>query len=880
MADRYGDATPDSDEGSNGNADDTGSRESGKESNTDGMDVLNRRSLLKTVGVATAGAAATGFSGLGAAATTVNDISFDRVVNAVEDLGMDPNGNDPIDSAFESAIETGTLIEFPPGTYLVTSDHYDTGVSRFGVRGTGSHRNDVVFRPPSGSAVGFLRGGGTGPFTIENVSFDELDDDTSMIYLNLGSDNGVYVKNIEFLGKTPLDDASDYTINADVHNQDAVAIYENVYAGLDQPAVPADYPEGVAFIRAGPSHNGEVVLRNCAIHERNSAATRLTNCSGVTTIEGGEFVNNQNANIRFGAGNHPSKVSSATGTYVKIDGSRSASDAVRLDCTDNGYAGAIFQDLEIEWTKDSGSVITFPDWAGHGRAEFYNCVVRNDGNNAMTVNAESVDTADDKVIIENCAFTGSGKGFDAYDRDGSVIRNSCISMPNASISTFDTENVSTGGCRTPGDDSTQDTNSGPSSSITVVNTDGLTVDLSGADSTDSDGNIASYAWNVAGSSYSGQTVTHTFASSGTYTVELTVTDNDGATDTVTKDLTLDATTYENTLTIKGTGTTTEYAFEVSDALTGINGSIEEWDSVSGSSATGYVTDTTDSDEFAYDGEITSFEFLQGEAEVYRNGTQIDPTQEPNSGPTASITVVETDGLSVALSGADSTDSDGSIAGYNWTVGGSSYSGETATHTFDSGGTYTVELTVEDDDGATATTTKDVTVESASYENTLVIKGTGTTTEYAFEVSGDLQGISGSIEEWDSVSGSSATGYVTDTTDSDEFAYDGEITSFEFVEGEAEVYRNGTRINPTQSRLSIRGTGTVAEYDFAVSGDLDPVQNTIENWDDVSGSSATGFVTSKNDVDEFDITGEFTRFDFLRGDADVYVDGELIDVSTI
>lgn len=60
----------------------------------------------------------------------------------------------------------------------------------------------------------------------------------------------------------------------------------------------------------------------------------------------------------------------------------------------------------------------------------------------------------------------------------------------------------------------------------------LSCDFDGSASTDSDGSISSYAWDFGdGNSGSGANVNHIFAASGDYTVNLTVTDNEGATDT-------------------------------------------------------------------------------------------------------------------------------------------------------------------------------------------------------------------------------------------------------------------------------------------------------------------------------------------------------------
>jgi PKD repeat protein len=83
-------------------------------------------------------------------------------------------------------------------------------------------------------------------------------------------------------------------------------------------------------------------------------------------------------------------------------------------------------------------------------------------------------------------------------------------------------------------------NQSPTAAFTAT-PNGLTVAFNGAGSSDPDGAIASYSWNFGdGSTANGVNVNRTYASAGTYTVALTVTDNQGATNTRTQQVTVTA----------------------------------------------------------------------------------------------------------------------------------------------------------------------------------------------------------------------------------------------------------------------------------------------------------------------------------------------------
>lgn len=84
----------------------------------------------------------------------------------------------------------------------------------------------------------------------------------------------------------------------------------------------------------------------------------------------------------------------------------------------------------------------------------------------------------------------------------------------------------------------------------------------------------------------------------------------------------------------------------------------------------------------------------------------------NESPTATISISPSPpraSESTNFNANNSTDPDGSITSYEWSIDGMSYTGETVEHTFGEAGEYTIELTVTDDNGATATETETLEV---------------------------------------------------------------------------------------------------------------------------------------------------------------------------
>jgi len=81
----------------------------------------------------------------------------------------------------------------------------------------------------------------------------------------------------------------------------------------------------------------------------------------------------------------------------------------------------------------------------------------------------------------------------------------------------------------------------PTADYVVSSFNGLTITLDASTSTDPDGSLVSYAWNLGdGSTASGSTTEHTFGASGSYSISVTVTDDAGASDDFTADIEVSA----------------------------------------------------------------------------------------------------------------------------------------------------------------------------------------------------------------------------------------------------------------------------------------------------------------------------------------------------
>ena len=132
-------------------------------------------------------------------------------------------------------------------------------------------------------------------------------------------------------------------------------------------------------------------------------------------------------------------------------------------------------------------------------------------------------------------------------------------------------------------------NQAPTAAFSTAVSD-LRLAVDGATSADPDGSLASYEWDFGdGTTGTGVTASHDYTAAGTYAVRLTVTDDDGATDTVEQAVTVTAPRVNQAPTAAFTSTATDLTVAVdgSDSVD-LDGAVAAyaWDFGDGTTATG------------------------------------------------------------------------------------------------------------------------------------------------------------------------------------------------------------------------------------------------------------------------------------------------------
>ena len=421
----------------------------------DSNSLLNRRSYMKLSAAAAAAMGTAAVTGTASAATTRHGISFDRVVNAVDDLGWDPEGNEPIDVPTDE----GLLIEVPAGEYvfpLSGSEPHCIGgaLRRWGIRGLGDSRNDVSFRTASGDSGYFIRSDPDSEgLLLENFEWDNTDDHTGGDIGNwLQAQDKLVVKDIDHVGFSGREPYCRWSILPEIKTAGGSGRIVNytktgpsVFAGHG-----ASDGAGGVF-----SHEGLLTFENCVIANQGGDGGLYTGKhNGKIVYDSCEFRNNDMAAIRAGAG------CELRNCLILIDWDNAHPDNVIDDEKEpTGTAGLYLS--TAEYGKSGGGVYNcnfvfkstyYKGMAGihvnnsDGNFDIHDTRIQVDidrmpaiwGGNPADQRFSSHETPEKPwgLDIRNVSITGSGDMRDdgaifVENRHGTTIADSCIQTPNA-----------------------------------------------------------------------------------------------------------------------------------------------------------------------------------------------------------------------------------------------------------------------------------------------------------------------------------------------------------------------------------------------------------------------------------------------------------------
>jgi len=254
----------------------------------------------------------------------------------------------------------------------------------------------------------------------------------------------------------------------------------------------------------------------------------------------------------------------------------------------------------------------------------------------------------------------------------------------------------------------------PNATFTYSPTTPLTdqnVTFNATASYDLDGQIVNYFWDFGDENTgTGNITTHSYADNGTYTVALTVTDNEGLEDTV-----LDTIIVQNrppiaqfTETAEIVDTDVVISFNASESYDSDGYVVSYfWDFGDGTNGTGVIVNHAYIDDDNYTVTLTVTDDDGATASV--NATKTVLNRSPIASFIESATTVYS-GEPIYFNASDSYDLDGYIVDYFWDFGdGTNATGIAVSHAYVENGSYTVKLTVTDDDGASGISTDAKTI---------------------------------------------------------------------------------------------------------------------------------------------------------------------------
>ena len=362
---------------------------------------------------------------------------------------------------------------------------------------------------------------------------------------------------------------------------------------------------------------------------------------------------------------------------------------------------------------------------------------------------------------------------------------------------------------------------------------GLSCMFDASGSSDPDGAVVGYNWEFGdGATATGVAATHVYTTGGAYVVKVTVTDNGGATMSMTG--TVSASQPPTAaFTVSCVGGNCFDIYGSSDP----DGSIVSYAWTFGDSAiaSGETTSHIYTATNTYSVTLTVTDDAGASTSVSQD---VSVTQSPPSAAFTFTCAV----LTCTLDGSTSSDSDGTVANYAWDFGdGTSGSGASATQTYATGGVFAVTLTVTDNSGGSDSDTQNVTV-TQSPTASFTFNCASQTCSFDGSGSNDPDGTIAGYA-WDFGDGVTGTG----ASPAHSYAFSGQYTVTLTVTDAAGA--TGITANPAAVAVALPTTLQAEDYKVGGSG--------VGFSDTTAGNTGNAYRTDAVDIQATTDTGGVT-----------------------
>lgn len=211
-------------------------------------------------------------------------IDFHSARDAIDDLGMDPTGEEPIDQKLKET-EDGVLIQFPNGTYRLDGDSGTSMQNETrGFEGVGS---EATFQASRDSDGFLLDANEMEAVYFSNIGLDQRPR-RSCVGIRL-TGNRIICRDVELFGDCDTPAGGVPLLSHATTSSTGQSLIEGIDAASECRNRPALGRPGI-FVE--PSHSGSLLVRDCVLEQFPDAAVHATRHSGSVRVLDSQFKNN------------------------------------------------------------------------------------------------------------------------------------------------------------------------------------------------------------------------------------------------------------------------------------------------------------------------------------------------------------------------------------------------------------------------------------------------------------------------------------------------------------------------------------------------------------------------------------------------------------